>query len=236
MTFAKAAAVDGARRIQEALQGFPNPPTIEARTLHSCAMRLLSEERKEEFNEDEHNGRLMDDEALQALVKTVCQREVEEFLAHVREEVLAKTKGDMRKAAPMLQAAERQVCFFVFKCFSQFCRSPWTLEQFKDPHFKRRNYYPSEVFHKEGGEGEKQGFPPMVYKFKVGRYADLACLVWDAASEQGIRSFDIEMKRAQLKSLRIPGSLLLVDESQDMDGESMYYYRDLCVVLVCEWG
>jgi hypothetical protein len=33
-----------------------------------------------------------------------------------------------------------------------------------------------------------------------------------------IRTYDIEVKRAQLFQLEIPGTILLVDESQDMDG------------------
>lgn len=226
VTFSKAAATDGARRIQEALQNFPNAPTVEARTLHSCAMRLLSNERKEELQPD--NNRLVDDEGLQAFIKSTCRHEIENFLLHAKEEIASRTKTDVRKAASMLVAAERQVCFFVFKTFTQFCRSPYTAEQFKDPSFKYRNYFPAERFHNEGMEGEKQGFPPMVYRFKIGRYADLACLVWYAANEQGIRSYDMEMKRVQLKALRIPGSLLLVDESQDMDGCQVDWISKQC--------
>jgi ATP:corrinoid adenosyltransferase len=216
VTFAKAAAADGARRIQEALSDFPNPPTIEARTLHSCAMKLLSDERKEAFEEE--NKRLMDDEALQAFIKTTCDREIQDFLAHAKEEIASRTKEDLRMRASMLEAAERQVVFFIFKTFGLFCRSPYTVQQFKDPMFKYRNYYPAEKFHQNNADGEKQGFPSTVYSFKLGQYADMAGLVWEAATEQGLRSYDIEMKRAQLKALRIPGSLLLVDESQDMDG------------------
>jgi len=226
VTFAKAAAADGARRIQEALSGFPNPPTIEARTLHSCAMKLLSEDRKEAFVEE--NSRLIDDEALQSFIKTACDREVQDFLAHAREEIHSRNKEDPRKAASMTEAAERQVLFFIFKTFTQFCRSPYMVEQFNDPNFKYRNYFPAEKFHQDGKEGEKQGFPSMVYRFKLGKYADIACLVWDAATQQGIRSYDMEMKRAQLKALRIPGSLLLVDESQDMDGCQVDWIAKQC--------
>jgi superfamily I DNA/RNA helicase len=216
VTFAKAAAADGARRIQEALSGLPNPPTVEARTLHSCAMKLLSNERKEVFEEE--SSRLINDDALQDFIKTVCEREIQDFLAHAKEEIASRNKKDLSKAASMLHAAERQVLFYVFKTFTQFCRSPYTVEQFKDPFFKCRDYFPAQKYHQGGGEGEKQGFPPTIYSSKFRRYADMACLVWDAATQQGIRSYDMEMKRAQLKSLRIPGSALLVDESQDMDG------------------
>ena len=34
----------------------------------------------------------------------------------------------------------------------------------------------------------------------------------------GIRSYNIEMKKAQLQNLRIPCTVLLVDECQDLDG------------------
>ncbi len=33
-----------------------------------------------------------------------------------------------------------------------------------------------------------------------------------------VKNYDLEMKRAQLMGLEIPGSLILVDECQDMDG------------------
>jgi hypothetical protein len=36
--------------------------------------------------------------------------------------------------------------------------------------------------------------------------------------EENLRSYDFQMKRVQLEELPIPGTLLLVDESQDMDG------------------
>lgn len=204
----------------------PNPPTIEARTLHSCAMRLLSDVRKEEFVDE--NKRLMDDEGLQDFIKDVCGGQVQDFLAHAREEIRSRSKGDASKAASMLEAAERQVLFYVFKTFSSFCRSPYTLEQFRDAKFRNRNYYPAKKFHCNGGEGEKQGFPSEVYCSKISKYADIACLVWDAAEQQQCRSYDMEMKRAQLKALRIPGSLLLVDESQDMDGCQVDWISKQC--------
>jgi ATP:corrinoid adenosyltransferase len=226
VTFAKAAAVDGARRINEALSGMPNPPTIEARTLHSAAMKVLSEERKEDSFTEDHN-RLVDDEGLQNFIKRVCEREVQDFLSHAREEINSRNKKDATKGASMLESAERQVLFFIFKTFATFCRSPYTLEQLKDPMFKYRDYYPAKKFHCEG-DGEKQGFPKQVYSSKLSKYADIACLVWEAASQQGIRSYDLEMKRAQLKALRIPGSLLLVDESQDMDGCQVDWIAKQC--------
>ena len=226
VTYAKAAADDGAQRIKEALRDFPNPPIVEARTLHSCAMRLLLADRKEEFVEE--NTRLMDDESLQNFIKTVCDREIQDFLAHAKSEIASRNRKDPRKATSMMQAAERQVAFFIFKTFSQFCQSPYTVEQFKDPLFRSRHYYPTQKFHKDGGDGDKQGFPSAIYRSKIAKYADIACLVWDAATQQGIRTYGLEMKRAQLKALRIPGSLLLVDESQDMDGCQVDWISKQC--------
>jgi len=41
--------------------------------------------------------------------------------------------------------------------------------------------------------------------------------IWDKVITDGIRTFDIDMKKAQLKRLLIPCSILLVDECQDLD-------------------
>jgi ATP:corrinoid adenosyltransferase len=262
VTFSKAAATDGRRRIVETLKDndiIRNTPTttmliVEARTLHSCAMRLLSEQRRKnnetemitttttttttseqqhhQEEEEEVEGRLFDEEKLEQFIKTVCQRDIEKFLDHhasrsssqqQQQQQIASSSAQDREKREYKSAAgaHRQVLFFIKKTLTTFCQSEMTLGQFKDPACRRRNYYPATKFHEPGGDGEARGFPTMLYYYgdnKVGRYADMACKVWEAASEQNVRTYDFEMKRAQLLALRIPGTLLLVDESQDLDG------------------
>jgi len=45
----------------------------------------------------------------------------------------------------------------------------------------------------------------------------MAFKMWNGLKTQARTNFDVLLKIAQLRGLRIPGSLLLVDESQDMD-------------------
>ena len=62
------------------------------------------------------------------------------------------------------------------------------------------------------------GFP-LSYSFESSYsfFADLCVEIWEHAVQHNLRTFDIEIKKAQLKGLRISSSVLLVDESQDMD-------------------
>ena len=74
------------------------------------------------------------------------------------------------------------------------------------------------IFCKDGPTA-KLGFPseiyslPESYKF----YADTCVKLWEYVLENEIRNYDTEMKKAQLMNLRIPSSVLLVDEWQDLD-------------------
>jgi len=78
-----------------------------------------------------------------------------------------------------------------------------------------RDYYPAVLFHQK--DGAQLGFAPATYKPKIGFYAQQVVLLWKQVREDNISCYDFEMKLAQLLQLRIPGTLLLVDESQDMD-------------------
>ena len=77
---------------------------------------------------------------------------------------------------------------------------------------------PGGEFH-EGGAAAKLGFPPNIYSLESSYtfYADLCVKIWAYVVKYGIRTFDIEIKKAQLNQLCIPCSVLLVDECQDLD-------------------
>lgn len=219
VTFSKAAATDGHRRIMEIIQnsGNPNPPLVQAQTLHACAMNLLSKHRKEKGTGDELEGRLWDDQRLQRFILETCKHDIERFLDYgARQEINKGSNAD--KKGSMFQAAERQIIFFVYKTLTSFCQSNMTEAQLQDANYRKRNYYPATKYHDKGGDGEKAGFPTMVYRTRVGSYADMAWKVWETSKIKNVRTYDFEMKRAQLLELRIPGTLLLVDESQDLDG------------------
>ena len=69
------------------------------------------------------------------------------------------------------------------------------------------------------GKAAKLGFPAHIYSFekKYSFYADTCIKIWEHVIKNGIRSFDTEIKKALLKNVQIPCSVLLVDECQDLD-------------------
>ena len=76
-----------------------------------------------------------------------------------------------------------------------------------------------QLYHKDR-KNEAHGFSFRDYNNRVAFafYADLVSTkLWDKLMNEEITSYDLEVKRAQLQEFQIGGSLLLVDESQDMD-------------------
>ena len=74
-------------------------------------------------------------------------------------------------------------------------------------------------FEEDKDKAEDLGFPceiyskPEHYKF----YADTCVKFWEYAVEKGIRTHNVTMKKAHLMQVRIPCSVLFVDECQDLD-------------------
>eukprot|EP00956_Cyclotella_meneghiniana_P025124 scaffold51741_cov86-Cyclotella_meneghiniana.AAC.5 len=112
-----------------------------------------------------------------------------------------------------------QVVYYILKTFQHFLQSSMTLEEFKDDTNWKRHYYPAIDF-KADSKNYKLGFPPHIYKLPKNQrfYADISVKLWEYVVQSNNRSYDIEMKKAQLNNLRIPCSVLLVDECQDLDG------------------
>jgi len=214
VTFSKSATKDGDARMRERLAGLAVQPTLEVKTLHACAMSLLCKSRGEEQDGIDMEAKLYTDEDIQSYIQANFGPEMDRFLQVARANIMNFKKESQNS---LLISAQRQVVFFIYKTLNQFCRSSESLEEFRDIHRRKRNYYPATVFH-TSEDSEKRGFPMSVYQNKVSFYADTAVQVWDSLEQNQKRSYDIEMKRAHLKALRIPGSILLVDESQDMDG------------------
>jgi hypothetical protein len=76
-----------------------------------------------------------------------------------------------------------------------------------------------QLYHKNS-KNEALGFSLGDYNNRVAIafYADLVSKsLWNKLMKEEIISYDLEVKRAHLQELQIGGSLLLVDESQDMD-------------------
>eukprot|EP00592_Proboscia_alata_P001278 CAMPEP_0194373956 /NCGR_PEP_ID=MMETSP0174-20130528/22325_1 /TAXON_ID=216777 /ORGANISM="Proboscia alata, Strain PI-D3" /LENGTH=925 /DNA_ID=CAMNT_0039153245 /DNA_START=461 /DNA_END=3238 /DNA_ORIENTATION=+ len=224
VTFNKAAAMDGRNRIRKGVLMNQERIQIVARTMHSCAMTLLANQRNETSNQpDDERQRLMEaklmsDQQTERYISKVCALEIKQFLQHSYEHI-SQSNTDLSKRKKKFDEAERQVVFFIGKTLRQFCIRSDTVQQFRGTANKSRNYFPATTYHEPSGNGEKFGlFPSNFYRHKVGEYANMAFRLWENVERECIRTYDFEMKRAQLSLLQIPGSILLVDECQDLDG------------------
>jgi len=215
VTYSKASAVDAQTRIQALL---PNDKKsyINASTLHSCAMRILSNQ-PPESEMDEQRGLIFEDK-FRKLIEEVCSENIENYLRDAYHHIQTTDKSNER--GRKMRKVYEQVVFWLTKSFNSFCIKDMSLEQLKDEKNSYRHYYPLQArIFKQGEVAERLGFPlasyssEQSYKF----YADQCVVLWEHIIKNGIRTFDTEMKRAQLNGVRIPGSVLLVDECQDLD-------------------
>ena len=142
-------------------------------------MKLLLKEQQEDTTQKETKKRLWDWDRLEAFTKHVCTDEIDNFLVHVRAGTASNTNRDHQDK---VHSAYRQVVLFTMKTLTVFCQSDMTVEQLKDPTFRRRNYFPAQKFRAAGGDGDRAGFPHDIYSDKVREYADMAYHVWMEAS------------------------------------------------------
>jgi len=145
-----------------------------------------------------------------------------------RKELADRHQGTTKpgKLDSAVRRAKKLVELFVYKSLAHFCHSAWTLEEYRTgmrpgeimcPFFGR-DYYPAVVFHRSEDKSDKLGFVSATYKSRIGFYAEQASRLFQMAVDADIFTYDLYMKRAQLSELEIPGTVVLVDESQDVDG------------------
>jgi superfamily I DNA/RNA helicase len=227
VTFTKSAAADGKERLERVLKSQQNPairrrpPTIDARTLHSCATVLLQKYIKDSSDDSlGARSKLWSDRDVKRWISNTCRNEIDSFLGPCLAEIGRTSKDHSVRRGREIRCRD-QVEFFIYKSLDHFCQSDWTLATYKSGQPFSRDYYPAKLFHGPKGKGKDKayGFPPRFYdrKDKIGFYADQAARLWKMVLAEDFRSFNFEMKRAQLLKLQVPGSILLVDESQDMD-------------------
>jgi superfamily I DNA/RNA helicase len=216
LSFTKAAAGDGQQRLQRALSqaGLSSNVVIDARTLHSCAHRALAPLIGHNFPDSETRQRIFDEKDVKAWIVQESQGRIDEFLQDCFLEIDCR-RSELSKKEEAKERAREQVEFFLFKTLKQFCQQETSRERFGiGLNNRNRDYHPARLFHEE----TQLGFDKAIYSRKLHFYANQACRLWDLVVKDNIVSQDFQMKRAQLLGLRIPGTLLLVDESQDMDG------------------
>mmetsp|Transcript_15506 Transcript_15506/g.38608 ORF Transcript_15506/g.38608 Transcript_15506/m.38608 type:complete len:1261 (-) Transcript_15506:1280-5062(-) len=210
---------------------------IEARTLHSFAYRLLEDFRRskkleegEVSNNKSAPPRMWSDKKLQKWIAQVCEDDIDSFTTPCYRELQRRQDSSGRSSlssqsqANWLQTqqerAHDQVLFFIYKSLVLFTQSSMDIDTFEnEKKMFGRDYYPARLFHKDK-KGEDYGFLPTVYNRPdmISFYSDQAAKCWRRIQDDDdIRTFDLDMKRVQLLKLRIPGTILLVDESQDMD-------------------
>jgi len=216
VTYSKASAVDAQARIQ-ALLSDDKKSFIHASTLHSCAMRILSNQPLES-ELDEQRGLIFEDK-FRKVIEEVCSENIKKYLRDAYHHIIQTTEKSNEKKKRMKKAYD-QVIFWLTKCFNSFCINNMSLEQLKDEKNPSRHYYPfrARIF-KQGEVAERLGFPLASYSSEKSYkfYADQCVVLWEHIIKNRIRTFDTEMKRAQLNEVRIPCSVLLVDECQDLD-------------------
>jgi len=221
VTYNRAAAEDAQDRM-EAVLDEEHKGCVKASTLHSCAMRLLQIESVDEEGEAE-GRKLLQQTEFQNFITEHWSKAIDEYVQPAIKHIETLTHDNKRKLDGKVRLIYEKASFLLFKTFENFTRKKMTYEAFKDEKEWGRHYYPvickkSGVF-QEGGQAAKLGFPPNIYSSESSYsfYANVCVDIWAYVVRHGIRTFDIVMKRAQLKQLRIPCSVLLVDECQDLD-------------------
>jgi AAA domain/UvrD-like helicase C-terminal domain len=262
VTFTNAAAKDGQRRIDDVLTNYHQqqtdqhrqPITVEARTLHSFAMRLLG------LDQSDTTRLFWTETKVQKWINMECSAAIDKFLVPCYRELEEQSRNQQKGRGRINQAgleerrsyALKKVQFFLYKSLRHFCQNSWTwheylglpeyihYDEYRDGAcFKyckpdknilpfARDYYPIKLFHttsRNSGDsltkksnGEGLGFDPKHYSKNIEWYAMQVGSLWLKICLEDIHSFDFDMKRVQLYGNRIPGTMLLVDESQDMDG------------------
>mmetsp|Transcript_5128 Transcript_5128/g.10731 ORF Transcript_5128/g.10731 Transcript_5128/m.10731 type:complete len:1082 (-) Transcript_5128:667-3912(-) len=226
VTFSKASAKDAEERIMALMTeeknqtSTVNDAVITASTLHSCAMRALM---GNDDHDEDQDTRLLSDEALVKLFREEFDDEIGRYLAPAIRHIHDTVEPKKRKARE--RTLREQVLFYLKKTFRYFCTSKMSLETFREEEdnplwsWSPRHYFPVTKDFQLNGKAEKLGFPSSIYSSRKSYrfYADLCAQFWDLVDERGVRTFDIMMKKAQLKGIRIPCTVLLVDECQDLD-------------------
>jgi superfamily I DNA/RNA helicase len=173
-------------------------------------MRLLNNELPDD--EEIEDKRLLDDIQIKKLIAEIWNDAIAEYIRLAAD--------NARRTGRNVRLLYEKAVHYLFKTLENFTRNKTSLETLKDKKQPSRHYYPMTQQLRENGDAAKLGFPPHIYsrESSYSFFADTCVEIWEYIVKNNIRSYNIEMKKAQLQNLRIPCTVLLVDECQDLDG------------------
>jgi len=139
VTYNKAAATDAQQRMEASLDKDCRH-CVNASTLHSCAMRLLSDE------QEEIDNNLLDENRFQNYIKEHWGPAINSYLQPASMHIRSISSED---SARKLESKERllyeKTVYYIVKTFKNFTQKRMSVEELKDTRNPWRHYYPSEL-------------------------------------------------------------------------------------------
>ena len=225
-TFNRSAARDALARLERADAGAGSVGgVVDARTAHSAALACVKEKHNCGVDSDLKLG---DDNEHKVLAEKLCGGDVDNLLSGVAH--------GTPKECVLLRRARKTVLFFIKRTLETFLHGDRAPDKGLSTQYFGTTYYPAKRWHGRQDQTRQppHGVPPLSGKYES-FYVDCASKVWkaleaattgDAAGAGGARAtFDSVMKVAQLQSLPIQASAVLVDEAQDLDACQVDWFR-----------
>ena len=163
--------------------------TAQCSTIHSLAYRSCYGAGAED------RAKVVDDVAIEDMV-----------LAHCPVNSMVD-RGRLGRGKQPSKSLRRTIAFWVRKTMETFCRSKHDRQMGFNPSTFGSTYYPAKLAHEKGEM-------PLVRSYDD-FYVRSAELIYDKIQSEGLITYDIMMKEAQLRNKRVDCTALLVDESQD---------------------
>lgn len=189
LTFNVSAAADGAKRLG---------PSVCCRTIHAQALHCLNMP----------NPHIKDESAVERLITKHCEDDIKTMCQRI------SPKGDDKSLHKKLA---KTLSFYIRKTLERFTNSADPIDVGFDPQQWFTTYYPAKRFHQQPPAGyEDIGKCGDFYVHNARKIYELLRPDPDTkTSKAGYTTYDVMMKECQLQGCKIPGSALLVDESQD---------------------
>lgn len=168
-------------------------------TLHSMAFNVLDIK--------EEGFKIINEPQVEQIISSACNEDLHDFFSRVEKEDMNLVK--------------KIATTFIRRTLETFMQSDRSEEEGFDHRVFGTTYYPAVLWHQGKKDPKVGNIPSRPGDF----YTKQAKKVWDlispvrvgGAKSSKVTAFDAVVKAAQLKNKRIPGTVLLVDEAQDMN-------------------